>query len=444
MATHDCENITCKNPWDENGSFYQADFLNHMYFWLEGVVQNVLAGIGLLGNIFAICVFSSKYLRSTFHTYLIALAFFDTGYICIAMFQEILQMNHIVNNGSAYPNPNGHPNPIWATLYPHLFHPFHGIFACASEFFTVIISIDRYIAIKFPFHYHINRETIPHPIFTISAYSTRKRSEVEIKSSRNDCVDIKRVLSYSSLALLLACLYCIPLFFEYDACDCNYTIKETNLLKSEEYKLIYYVIFDLIFRFFLPVSILTYTNWGIYNIIKKHVTMSCNVISARKTQDVMLIGVVGLLLTCNSFRFAVNIYNTSINNNLVCCGQMSAANQIAHMTGRVLITLNSSANCFIYLAASKSFRSIAIGYQKSISMFITKYCSKCKLSSESRWSFSKNAMPNKFTSMPNGSKREELELECLTITKTYSGSINVIVPQKKGVKTNIEPTINTE
>ena len=68
----ECKKFNCKNPWNETSSFYEGDVLNQMYFWLDGVLQCVIAGIGLLGNIFAICIFTSKYLRSTFHAYLAA------------------------------------------------------------------------------------------------------------------------------------------------------------------------------------------------------------------------------------------------------------------------------------------------------------------------------------------------------------------------------------
>ena len=43
------------------------------------------------------------------------------------------------------------------------------------------------------------------------------------------------------------------------------------------------------------------------------------------------------------------------------CGK-DLGNQIAHMVARVLMTLNCSVNCFVYIAASKKFRNLAFRY----------------------------------------------------------------------------------
>lgn len=99
----ECEKYNCTNPWDENGDVDQRHLLIQIYFWLDGVFQSSISVVGILGNVFTILIFSTKYLRSTFHTYLIMLAVFDLGYISVATFEEILQLNDIMEYGTTYP-----------------------------------------------------------------------------------------------------------------------------------------------------------------------------------------------------------------------------------------------------------------------------------------------------------------------------------------------------
>ena len=51
------------------------------------------------------------------------------------------------------------PNFLWAALFPYVIWPFSNIFMTASLYMTVVISIDRYIVVCFPY-YACERESI--------------------------------------------------------------------------------------------------------------------------------------------------------------------------------------------------------------------------------------------------------------------------------------------
>ena len=67
--------------------------LEQVDFWVDGVLTVIISIIGILGNMLTIVVFNRKEIRSTFHTNLSILAFFDLGYSSLAAFNSILKMN---------------------------------------------------------------------------------------------------------------------------------------------------------------------------------------------------------------------------------------------------------------------------------------------------------------------------------------------------------------
>ena len=137
-----CSNINCSHidPWQNEP---EKDRLVAAYFWLDGMFRCVIAGGGIIGNCLTISIFRTAELRSTFHMFLVALAVFDLGYLFLTLLEEIPQMVDIQSQGTTYPDPECTINNVWLYLYPRLIYPMQYVFLTASEYFTVILSLDR-------------------------------------------------------------------------------------------------------------------------------------------------------------------------------------------------------------------------------------------------------------------------------------------------------------
>jgi hypothetical protein len=444
----ECDAVICKNPWNKTGADYRGEFLNEMYFWLEGVVKCVIAGIGVFGNIFAIRIFTSNKFRCNFNSYLMVLACFDLGHIFTVFFHETLQMKDIMESGKCHLDPTYKPDPLWLHMFPIYFYPFETIFSCASEYLIIIISLDRYFAIQYPFNYNITRERAA-SVFTITENFIKKRNKKEAKTYGGGCINIKKVLFYAFLSFLFSVLYCIPLFFEYEICPCNFThhpvnasvLVDSKLSQNDEYYLIYHVIFDIMFRFVLPILILSYTNYGIYQVVKKHKSITKELRTVERAQSMMLFGVVGFLLMQNLYRFMVNANNYFDVKKVQCCG-MTLENEIANMVARVLITSNSCVNFFMYLGTSKTFRCTTTNYIKSMSTHLTRVLRYIPVVIREYNILGHSE--KKCTSTTIETRRKSVT-KGYRITRTMSGNIHVVVHQKREVaQGDVNPALNIE
>ena len=63
-------------------------------------------------------------------------------------------MYDIVTQGTTYPDPGCKLNNVWVYLYPFLIRPFQYVFMTSSENFTIVLSVDRFIAVKYPLRYY--------------------------------------------------------------------------------------------------------------------------------------------------------------------------------------------------------------------------------------------------------------------------------------------------
>ena len=358
-----CENITCSFPFVNGTDSKIIEDYTDMYFWFGGVIICIISGLGVILNSIIISVFSHNTLKSTFHMFLIVLAVFDLGFSLLSMMVSILEINDINTQGTTYPDPKWDPSQLWIKIYPHFIHPFKYILISASECFTLVMSIDRFIAIKFPFRYHSfwTNDSQPeethdvHDAQQIGSRQTRiKKSTIGVQ------IDWRRVSLYSIGSFFVSLCYCVPLFFEYEVSVENdkQVIQVANWY-GEMYGLGYYLISDSIFRFFIPMSILLYTNIGIYKIAKRQSDVMFASAFKRKSQMLMLFGIVVVLMITHLYRFCGNMYITTIyftqQAYVECCGR-NLANEISYVVLSILFTINTTANFFIYLIASKKFR----------------------------------------------------------------------------------------
>lgn len=57
------------------------EFLDTFSFWVEGVLQTILAAFGIVGNTIASVIISRKEMRNSFNLLLVSLACFDSTYL---------------------------------------------------------------------------------------------------------------------------------------------------------------------------------------------------------------------------------------------------------------------------------------------------------------------------------------------------------------------------
>ena len=373
-CTSNCTDFDqCECPWN-NGP--EKDSLVSIFFWLDGVSRLVIAGIGIFGNIFTISILSSGELRSTFHIFLVILACFDLGYLFLTFLEEVPQIQDIITQNTTYPDKNCKLNEAWAVLYPYFIHPVQYIFLTSSEYLTVAISIDRFIAIKYPLRYYylwnsttFNKEVLNRRVLEHKGGVQKANGAIKVDWNRIGC--------YSFPVFLISILYCTPVFFELNPNRdgvTGTTVEGTSMTESLQYVIGYYVILDCIARCILPVFILLFTNYHIYKIVQNQPMAHNNTVHQKRAQNMMLFGIVALLMVVHLYRFGGNLYQFIILEYLKCCEYYSKRNLIIHMVGYVLLAINASGNWIIYLAASKRFRLIALErYKLLMTKFIAVY-----------------------------------------------------------------------
>lgn len=125
--------------------FSTADelFLKSFSFWVEGVVQSVCAGLGIIGNILACVIITRKEMRNSFNLLLVSLACFDSTYLIGSILDSLRK-----------PNIFGLVSEAHIILFPYLLYPVNQIAISGSIFMTVAIAWERYIAVHYPLDYN--------------------------------------------------------------------------------------------------------------------------------------------------------------------------------------------------------------------------------------------------------------------------------------------------
>ena len=304
----------CANFTEDDGGYFMLT-----NWWIDTFTQDVVTGIGIVGNIL-ICVIlvQKKVRRNTFNQLRVALALFDIAML-ITMFLTFALFRSAKD--------------ILQAVYPVLLWPLMSFSMTISVFMTVAIAWERYGAINNPYTYKSYQEY--------------------------------RAIQYVSSLIVATLILNIGKFFEFQPTQCIENTGITGVLKigpifqNHVYAIYNLVIFRILLGGIIPVTLLICLYTKIFLKIREHkLNMASQNATVKKKMmkeqrmAVMFAGVVIALLVCliPGLLLAIKV--------LVDGGKAKNMEyyETVNIVRMVFYTLNSAINIFIYTCLDKTFR----------------------------------------------------------------------------------------
>ena len=370
-------NLTC-GKWELT---QEENYVQEMHGWLvEGWFSVIVGLLGLVLNIITAYILSRNEFKNIFfNKLLICLAIFDILFLLNGLYKT-LRINIMKTD--------------ICSLQDHIsflfLYPFRQIVMLCSIYMTIVLALERYLALNKPIKYH----------YRSKHFGARKSSGG------------KRILNYILPVIIFAVIYCIPLFFVFtiktfptektqtsitpssDNTSMDLMLHEnitlhcvqpTKLRESKVFILWYVNAGNFVVTGVLPFITLAFLNCKIYLFIQsafkdRRITdVSRQVSNERLTrvkrlkaveirQAVVLLAVVIAFLVCNILRIILDMEETisyedrvQTEKHAASVGKMCTGVQFwAMITADIshfLLQVNPSANFFIYCILKKHFRS---------------------------------------------------------------------------------------
>lgn len=325
-----------------------SDYLNTYNWWMECVVEIVIGLMGLIGNCIALPILHSKLMSSIFNKMLVFLTIFDNMFIICCVLEAIRKYIFTSN--------------AQQLIFIYLLYQLQNIALTCSIYATVVLAVERYIAVSRPVEYHIMVNT-------------------------SGSSPWRRVLAYMVPIILFGILFNLPKYFELKAIlpernnsdGSNGTnlvqFLPTELRLNEDYAFYYVHLTRFFITGILPFTSLLFLNYGIYRAMKQrrtntslansnrnnNTTATNNHESEENRQALVLFFIVLLFLVCNVPRIVLNFYemltiNAFRENVDNICFQLPEWVMITTSLSLLLMTINSSINFLIYCFLNPTFR----------------------------------------------------------------------------------------
>ncbi|XP_013776911.2 FMRFamide receptor-like, partial [Limulus polyphemus] len=284
-----------------------------------GVGITVLSALGIIGNVISLLVLSRPQMQSSINCSLQGLAIFDTGVLlCALIMLGLTTLGKLIHWLRFY---------TWV-IFPFIVpvvYPLALIAQTGSVWMTVVVTIERYVAVCHP--------------FKAKSLFTYKRSRF-----------------YNIIITVIAVCYNIPRFWEVQRIEIwdpltnstVYHIQPSSFRENKLYFEIYYIWMYLLMMYFLPLLALAVLNTFIWHTVNQ-ANRDRQKLSFRQRKEIslsiMLLCVVIVFLFCNITAFLVNIleYFDVYWESLAHCSNL-------------LVTLNSSVNFIIYCIFGHKFK----------------------------------------------------------------------------------------
>ena len=290
-------------------------------FWTNGILLNLVALLGILGNSLSMIILSRPQMRSSINYLLYGLARCDI----------VLILTSILLFGipSLYPY-TGFLRYYYFRILPHIAYiafPIATTAQTASVYLTLTVTLERYVAVCHPLR--------------ARALCTHGRARI-----------------YFLVILIFSICYNLPRFFEvklnqFDDKEFGYIycIAATALRSNSDYVKIYIHWLYFIFIYIIPFSSITFFNIMIYRQVRK-ANRERQLLSRTEKREIglatMLFCVVIIFLCCNILALVNNVmeaFEDMIEDRLV-------------KISNLLITFNSSVNFLIYVIFGEKFKRI--------------------------------------------------------------------------------------
>ena len=257
-------------------------------YYVEGVSLLIIGTLGIIGNVSAIVMFSRQLLQKSFYGLMLSLAAFDLFLITTNIFGYGIPKLSNEYNASAIHKYNLR----WIK-------PLSGIAMTGSIYFTVAITIERYV-------------TVCHPLYRVSHSWPTKRLVLFL--------------------VVFAILYNIPIFLELEFIKCHKCSDDDNITTSFEviptelrvdnyYRQIYVMWLSLLIIFFGPfILLITLNALIVRELVRSSNHLPLIVVSGpgletalkQRRKDIVLakvsLAIVFVFILCHSLKWISTVY----------------------------------------------------------------------------------------------------------------------------------------
>jgi hypothetical protein len=297
------------------------DFVLLFQFVAWGIVGGVVSVLGLVGNVFSICVLSHRRMQSSTSCYLTALGIYDS---VLLLTQIVIFALYSIDNMHRIP---GYAD-FMAFTQPYLY-PIALTAQSCSIYTTVGFTVERYIAVCLP----------------LSAAKT-----CTISRARK-----------AVLLILIACvLFNLPRWFESQTVSNEegsegnrYSYVATKLGGNPDYQLIYHSLIACVVNFIIPFALLSILNTLLLRAIHQSANTQGRVTSRQRHENnltVMLLSVVIVFLVCQILPIVDNFYHF-LNMN-------QGTSTLISTMACLLVIVNSAINFYLYCVFGRKFRQV--------------------------------------------------------------------------------------
>ena len=318
-------NLTPTENNDYDTKMYK-DLANFQYYaW--GITGNIIAMLGLIGNVFSVIVLANRRMMSSTSCYLIALGVFDSVVlISLVLFFALptfyLATGKLESYFHAYPymHPYAYPTALIAQT--------------CSIYITVAFTVERWIAVCRPL---------------------RAAKMCTISRARKSILII----------MICAIIYNIPRMLEYKTTHqfdphTNTTqaaYSQTALGADPTFRHIYFIYMHIFVMLLIPFTTLAVLNILLIRAVKQSEHATGKVSNKAKRENsltVMLISVVVVFLICQVPSIVDNIFLATLNENIL---YQPPFVKLTTISGLMVIT-NSATNFYLYCVFGRKFRRV--------------------------------------------------------------------------------------